>query len=116
MYYGKAVLNLISRLKELISLDAWFILVFDGRNKPVKVRRWPSTDGIASNKSHPSGSATATSTVATKTTSPTLDQPYTDGNEPDFLQVVLSVLRAFKISYIIADGEGEAYCCYLRPG
>ena len=116
MYYGKAVLNLISRLKELISLDAWFILVFDGRNKPVKVRRWPSTDGIASNKSHPSGSATATSTVATKTTSPTLDQPYTDGNEPDFLQVVLSVLRAFKISYIIADGEGEAYCCYLQTG
>ena len=116
MYYGKAVLNLISRLKELISLDTWFILVFDGWNKPVKVRRWPSTDGVTNNKLHPSVSTTATSTVATKITSPALDQPYTDRREPDFLQVVLSVLRAFKVSYIIADGEGEAYCCYLQTG
>ncbi|CCF60099.1 hypothetical protein KAFR_0J00310 [Kazachstania africana CBS 2517] len=77
--YGKAYLNLISRLRELISLNAFFLLIFDGHVKPTKVR----------------------------------NAGYGGDYEPEFMNLIKSLLNLFHISYVTAIGEGEAYCCWV---
>lgn len=112
----KALVNFLSRLKEFLSLDISFILVFDGNMKP-----W------FKNNYKNSGEETTTDTEYAKDYSVTWDEHMqahqllhscmeTDANNPtpSFMKIIKYILDEMKISYIEACGEGEAQCAWLQ--
>lgn len=92
---SKPILNLIHRLKELISLDVWFLLVFDGDNKPTKIRRVGAVDDGP-------GQETMHRIFGLDTI-----------NDP-IMRAIHELLTKMNISWVTTTGEGEAFCCYLQ--
>ncbi|KOG99988.1 crossover junction endodeoxyribonuclease [Saccharomyces eubayanus] len=110
---GKAVINLVSRLKELLSLNVEFLLVFDGIMKPSFKRKFnqePTAtcyddekeyylnweQHVKNHKLYDNCQGSATSL------------------EPEFIKLVRKLLDLMNISYVMACGEGEAQCVWLQ--
>lgn len=94
---GRSIVNLIHRIKELIALDVWFLLVFDGYNKPTKVKRSPTKDGSPIKIN----SGIDSNMIRNRMNGPQLNLVYT-------------VLDILNISYATTLGEGEVFCCFLQ--
>lgn len=107
---GKAVLNFIHRLKELLALNITFVLVFDGSMKPSFKKKFGSDyssdddDYWTTWNSHMKSHAKyghCTNVILN----------YEDLH---FMQVIRRILNGMRISYLEACGEGEAQCAWLQ--
>ncbi|SMN22733.1 similar to Saccharomyces cerevisiae YER041W YEN1 Holliday junction resolvase [Maudiozyma saulgeensis] len=94
---SKPILNLTHRLKELVALDLWFLLVFDGCDKPTKIRR-TSKQGKSTGQEYINDSSDV----------------LVDSVSDPILNVIHQILNKLNISWVTTTGEGEAYCCYLQ--
>ncbi|KAG0672333.1 hypothetical protein C6P45_003017 [Maudiozyma exigua] len=92
---SKPILNLIHRLKELIALDIWFLLIFDGNDKPTKIRR------------------VGTNEDGSKKDALNLNFGIDIINDP-IMRTICELLNRMNISWVTTTGEGEAFCCYLQ--
>ncbi|AGO13376.1 AaceriAFR238Wp [[Ashbya] aceris (nom. inval.)] len=96
----KAVLNFVTKLRDFISLDLDFVLVFDGEEKPAyKQHYW---------KKRGSGQPTEARY------SPRERSPQVPQQLHSVANLVAGICRAFNVDYIKATGEGEAQCAALQ--
>ncbi|AMD22686.1 HHL084Cp [Eremothecium sinecaudum] len=93
----KAVLNFVTKLKDLMALDVEFVLVFDGLEKPVF-------------KSH---SRTKTGKQLDRDERGRSPNRFPRQLDP-LIEEILEVCDSFRVDYIIARGEGEALCAWLQ--
>lgn len=111
---SKTVLNLMHRLKELLSLDISFILVFDGEMKPWFKNNFRSNDELTNvNLSEDYFSNWQEHLRSHKEFNTCLKANYVD-DSTGFMRAVKLLLDTMKISYIEACGEGEAQCAWLQ--
>ncbi|CAD1784825.1 similar to Saccharomyces cerevisiae YER041W YEN1 Holliday junction resolvase [Maudiozyma barnettii] len=94
---SKPIQNLVHRLKELVALDLWFLLVFDGNDKPMKIRR-TTKPGKSSDQDY---KFELSDTVVDKVGDP-------------IMNAIHQILNILNISWITTTGEGEAFCCFLQ--
>lgn len=114
---NKATVNFMSRLKELLSLDVTFILVFDGPLKPefknqnkkksmISTEEYKPVDYAEKFQKHLSSHKQYGR--CTREFSP----GFTMISEP--IKIVTAILKAWNISYLEACAEGEAQCAWLQ--
>ncbi|QLQ80060.1 hypothetical protein HG537_0D00600 [Torulaspora globosa] len=111
---NKAIVNLLHRLKELLSLDVSFIMVFDGNMKPwfkknfrdecTSISKVLDEDFLIEWKRHERSHSERNYCLG--------QQPLDD--MPEFMVVIKRTLEMMNISYIEACGEGEAQCAWLQ--
>ncbi|CCD23645.1 crossover junction endodeoxyribonuclease NDAI_0B06130 [Naumovozyma dairenensis CBS 421] len=123
----KAMLNLLVRLKELLSLNVGFILVFDGAMKPSFKNKFNTSS---------SGNDMSSHNNIDMEMDMDMDQISMEGylkkwqdhieyhkinngcplsnNNDEFMKNVKQLLKFMNISYIDACGEGEAQCAWLQ--
>lgn len=112
----KALVNFLHRLKEFLSLDISFVLVFDGSMKP-----W------FKNNYKNSGEETTTDTEHIEEYSVmwaehmkahqllhTCLETDAKNSTPSFMKIIKYILDEMRISYVEACGEGEAQCAWLQ--
>lgn len=106
----KCVLNWLSRMKEFMSLDIDFILVFDGPMKPVikDHQRKKKTDGII----HDSRSYSMD--VDDHLRNHMLGYGCESNRIDDPIRIVIEICDVLHVSYIFGCGEGEAECARLQ--
>lgn len=112
---SKAIVNLLHRLKEFLSLDISFILVFDGNMKPwfkknfagrpTSISQQLEADYFTEWESHKR---------CHKECNRCLGQEPVDDHGPEFMTLIKKLLDMIDISYIEACGEGEAQCSWLQ--
>lgn len=93
---GKPLVNLMHRMKELIALDTWFLLIFDGDNKPAKIRNGPLG---TSHSTDPWGDTGMVEVWR---------------NNNPYMRIIHELLDKLNVSSVTTTGEGEAFCCYLQ--
>lgn len=107
---GKAVLNFVYRLKELLALNITFILVFDGCMKPSFKKSFgsllscPEDDYWITWNSH----------MESHQHHGRCQRIALDNEGLHFMLVVRRLLDSMRISYVEACGEGEAQCAWLQ--
>lgn len=111
---NKAIVNFLHRLKEFLSLDISFILVFDGNMKPwfkknfseetTSISRKLDSDYLVEWRRHERSHRDQQSCLS--------HQPL--GDLPEFMVIIKKTLEIMNISYIEACGEGEAQCAWLQ--
>lgn len=110
---GKAVINFISRLKELLSLNVEFLLVFDGVMKPSFKRKFNHEQNATTcddEKEYYSSWEQHVKNHEVYGNCKGLLAP----SDPEFISLVRKLLDLMNISYVIACGEGEAQCVWLQ--
>ncbi|CAR31060.1 ZYRO0E08932p [Zygosaccharomyces rouxii] len=107
---GKAVLNFVYRLKELLALNITFILVFDGSMKPSFKKNFGSPLSCAEDDYW----STWNSHMEIHERNGHCLKIMLDSEGLHFMQVVKGVLGSMRISYVEACGEGEAQCAWLQ--
>ncbi|QLL33049.1 hypothetical protein HG536_0D05700 [Torulaspora globosa] len=111
---NKAIVNFLHRLKEFLSLDVSFIMVFDGNMKPwfkknfredaTSISKELDEDFLVEWKRHERSHRERNYCLG--------HQPSDD--LPEFMVVIKRTLDMMNISYIEACGEGEAQCAWLQ--
>ncbi|AAS53609.1 AFR238Wp [Eremothecium gossypii ATCC 10895] len=96
----KAILNFVTKLRDLISLDLDFVLVFDGDEKPIYKQHYWKKRG------------TGQQTEARY--SPRGRSPQLPHQLHSVVDLAGGICRAFNVDYITAAGEGEAECAALQ--
>lgn len=109
---SKAVLNLMHRLKEFLSLDIKFILVFDGKMKPWFKKNF--NDELVGSNEREEFSLNWQEHLRSHKELNTCMRASSAADSDDFMGVVKFLLNTMKISYIEACGEGEAQCAWLQ--
>ncbi|CAI4060243.1 hypothetical protein SKDZ_05G1140 [Saccharomyces kudriavzevii ZP591] len=110
---GKAVINLISRLKELLGLGVEFLLVFDGIMKPSFKRKFSQESSAACYDDEKGYYLNWNQHVKNHELYGNCQGPSTS-SDPEFISLVRKLLDLMGISYVIACGEGEAQCVWLQ--
>ncbi|GAV54632.1 hypothetical protein ZYGR_0AN01000 [Zygosaccharomyces rouxii] len=107
---GKAVLNFVSRLRELLALNITFILVFDGCMKPSFKKNFESLSSCAEDDYW----ITWNTHMENHQRHGHCLNIVSDHDGLHFMQVVKGLLNNMRISYVEACGEGEAQCAWLQ--
>lgn len=102
---SKAILNLLTKIKEMLITNVTFVVVFDGVNKPYF--KWNNNTTHHDNEN--SYNEFMRQYMYSK-----LAIPFNSGYQPSFMNIVTQLFDELKISYIIAPAEGEAQCCWLQ--
>lgn len=110
---GKAVLNFISRLKELLGLNVEFLLVFDGIMKPSFKRKFNQEQKATCYDDEKEYYLNWEHHVKNHEVYGNC-QGLTAPSDPEFITLVRKLLDLMNISYVIACGEGEAQCVWLQ--
>lgn len=109
---SKAVVNFIHRLKEFLSLDINFILVFDGKMKPWFKRNYKNSDEETNTTAGYSNTWQEHLRIHRELN--TCLNGSTASDSEEYMRVVKFILDTLRISYIEACGEGEAQCAWLQ--